>query len=115
MPATNHRSSLRSNAADVEVIGSHGIVLGVDPRANYQRYETTLEPADRLVIYTDGLTEASNELGDSSRSRACESASSRTDILDAQELADALFEDVKAYSNDNMRDDTTILVVRRLA
>lgn len=106
---------LRSNAADVEVIGSHGIVLGVDPRANYKRYETTLEPADRLVIYTDGLTEASNERGELFTLARLRERFLTHRYLDAQELADALFEDVKAYSNDNMRDDTTILVVRRLA
>jgi sigma-B regulation protein RsbU (phosphoserine phosphatase) len=105
---------LRREADDVEVLGMHGIVLGVDASPNYRREETTLGPGDRLVVYTDGLTEASNERGELYTVERLRERLIAHRYLDAQELADALFDDVKAYSLDRMRDDATILVVRRL-
>jgi sigma-B regulation protein RsbU (phosphoserine phosphatase) len=36
------------------------VVLGVVPSSSYQTMEVTLESGDRLVLYTDGVTEAAN-------------------------------------------------------
>ena len=105
---------LRHAANDVEVMSRHGIVLGVEPGARYALQETTLELGDRVVLYTDGLTEASNERGELFTVERLRERLVQHRYLGAQELADALFEDVKAYSDDNMRDDATILVVRRV-
>jgi phosphoserine phosphatase RsbU/P len=105
---------LRRSANDVEIMGRHGIVLGVEPGARYPIQETTLEPGDRVILYTDGLTEASNERGELFTLERLRERLVQHRYLGAQELADALFEDVKAYSDDNMRDDATILVVRRI-
>ncbi len=105
---------LRRSANDVEIMGRHGIVLGVEPGARYAIQETTLELGDRVVLYTDGLTEASNERGELFTVERLRERFVQHRYLGAQELADALFEDVKAYSDDNMRDDATILVVRRV-
>jgi phosphoserine phosphatase RsbU/P len=105
---------LRHSASDVEIMGEHGIVLGVEPGARYAVAETVLEVGDRAVMYTDGLTEASNEKGELFTVERLRGRLVQHRYLGAQELADALFEDVKAYSGDNMRDDATILVVRRV-
>jgi sigma-B regulation protein RsbU (phosphoserine phosphatase) len=105
---------LRQSGADVEIMGLHGIVLGVESNARYVVQETALETGDRVVLYTDGLTEASNERGELFTVERLREHLLRHRYLGSQELADALFEDVKSYSNDNIRDDATILVVRRL-
>jgi|SRR5580700_329551 sigma-B regulation protein RsbU (phosphoserine phosphatase) len=104
---------LREGAADIEVMSVHGIVLGVDRRVSYPIQETTLEVGDRVIIYTDGLTEASNTRGELFTIARLREAFLEHRYLGAQELADRLFDDVKAYSDDNLRDDTTILVIRR--
>jgi sigma-B regulation protein RsbU (phosphoserine phosphatase) len=67
-----------------------------------------------VVLYTDGLTEASNERGELFTVERLRERLVQHRYLGAQELADALFEDVKSYSDDSMRDDATILVVRRI-
>ena len=103
---------LRRDASDVEVLGRHGIVLGVDPHARYAIQEATLQIGDRAVIYTDGLTEASNERGELFTVQRLRERLIEHRLLSSQELADALFDDVKAYSSGQMRDDATILVVR---
>lgn len=105
---------LRQDATDIDVLGQHGIVLGVERQAQYVVQETTLQAGDRAVFYTDGLTEATNERGELFTVERLREQFLEHRYLAAQQLADTLFDDVKAYSNDNMRDDATILVVRRL-
>ncbi|MCR5230603.1 MAG: SpoIIE family protein phosphatase [Solobacterium sp.] len=38
----------------------HGLVIGAMPEAGYYDYEFTLEPGDKLFVYTDGVPEATN-------------------------------------------------------
>jgi sigma-B regulation protein RsbU (phosphoserine phosphatase) len=41
-----------------------GLVLGVDPSAEYDTETIGLEDGDRIIFYTDGLTDAANFDGD---------------------------------------------------
>lgn len=42
---------------------TEGIALGVQPGFQYQQRKVTLDPGDRVVLYTDGITEAQTEEG----------------------------------------------------
>ncbi len=104
---------LRAQAREVEVLTMHGLVLGIDRKTPYSVEECTLDFGDRAVIYTDGLTEASNTRGELyTLERLRENFLAHRE-LNAQELADELFDAVKAFSNGQMRDDATILVIHR--
>ncbi len=39
----------------------HGLVLGAMEESRYTSYENQMNPGDRIFVYTDGVTEASNE------------------------------------------------------
>ncbi|MBV9720170.1 MAG: PP2C family protein-serine/threonine phosphatase [Candidatus Eremiobacteraeota bacterium] len=106
---------LRAGAPDIEIMTKHDIVLGVDPKVTYAIEETTVGFGDRVVLYTDGLTEASNSRGELFTVERLRENLLAHRALTAQELADALFETVKAYAEGNMRDDATILVVHRVS
>ncbi len=103
---------LRSAAADVEVTQAHGLVLGVNAGATYAQTTLPAGPGDTIVLYTDGLTEATNERGELfTIDRLCETiVANRTQP--PHQLATCIFETVKAYANDELRDDSTVLVVR---
>jgi phosphoserine phosphatase RsbU/P len=106
---------LRADATDVEIMTTHDIVLGINDGVRYRVEETTLRVGDRAVIYTDGLTEASNSRGELYTVERLRENFLANRELPAQALADALFETVKTYAGAEMRDDATILVIRRVA
>jgi sigma-B regulation protein RsbU (phosphoserine phosphatase) len=103
---------LRRDTAAVEVVESHGIVLGVDADAAYRQLEIAIEPGDTIVFYTDGLTEATNQRGELyTIDRLCDDIVANRDA-GAQALADSVFETVRTFAAGELRDDSTILVLR---
>ncbi len=53
-----------SETRDVQVIRTHGMVLGLFPNMTADTVNVDLMPGDVLFWYTDGLTEANNMLGE---------------------------------------------------
>ncbi len=41
-----------------DLLGGGGVILGIMPKAVYEQSETTFEPGDILVLFSDGVTEA---------------------------------------------------------
>lgn len=48
----------------VEFHGRGGLPIGLVENATYDQWHLTLRPGDRLLLYSDGLTECANELGE---------------------------------------------------
>ena len=101
---------IRRNGAAEQLRGS-GAVLGVLPDWVYKDSTVRLEPGDKLLFVTDGVTEAENakleEFGDQrllEAARACNGSA-----LDTQR---AVMEQVAAYCGGHFRDDATLLVLR---
>ncbi len=57
---------LRAASGQIESLGDveAGRPLGFDTTARYQAFQTQLEPGDLLVMYTDGITEATSVVDD---------------------------------------------------
>ena len=49
---------------EVHALSGSGFLLSVMPDEVYREKEVTLAPGDRLCLYTDGVTEARNEIGE---------------------------------------------------
>jgi sigma-B regulation protein RsbU (phosphoserine phosphatase) len=89
-----------------------GFFLGVDEESSYQTMEIQLEPGDRLIVYTDGVTEATNAAGEfyshaslMARVRSCSS-------LSAEEIATEILGSVKLFSSGVAQaDDITVLAL----
>src|SRR5271166_985798 len=101
---------LRSNGTNESLPGG-GAVLGALPDWTYQDYGVKLQPGDKLLLSTDGITEAENdqveEFGDE---RLLEAARARDGS--ALEIQRAIMQQVTAFCGGNFRDDATLLVLR---
>ena len=95
----------------VERFGAGGAVLGVFPDTRYECGVAATRPGDRIVLYTDGITEARSaadeEFGEERlidlvvRERACS----------APALQARLAEAVAAFAGGTFQDDATLIVL----
>ncbi len=104
---------------DTEEIAENGVLLGHFPEWPYAFVERAFRPGDRLILYTDGLLEATDAQGeffDSHRLRAF--AGAERDQA-ADDFAGALVNHVSAWSGRpaarGFDDDVTVVVVDRLS
>jgi sigma-B regulation protein RsbU (phosphoserine phosphatase) len=86
------------------------MVLGVFPDIAYEQVELSLRPRDRLVFYTDGLSEAIDGNGEEYGDDRLAEAAARARSLDAASLKDALLNDVTQFADGKFQDDATLIV-----
>jgi len=100
----------------LESLDAAGLLLGVRPEQIYTVNEFKFEKGDRLLLYTDGLTEAENAAGLSFGDLSLPMLlfASRQSYT-AEQFADGLLKDVLAWSADEtgpgQSDDITFVVV----
>ncbi|MDQ2865312.1 MAG: SpoIIE family protein phosphatase [Candidatus Eremiobacteraeota bacterium] len=110
-----HEPPLIFSAAtrEVRTMDVHDIVLGIARETFYKQEETGLDIGDVAVFYTDGLTEATNDDGELFTIERLKRALLERAHLPAQVIAETIFDAVKLYSAGPLRDDATLLVLRR--
>jgi phosphoserine phosphatase RsbU/P len=96
---------------DVVRLTEGGMVLGVFPDTGYQQAECALEHGDRLVFYTDGITEARDAAGDEFGEERLVDAALRVRANAAESIKDALLQDVTTFCEGRFEDDATLIVV----
>jgi phosphoserine phosphatase RsbU/P len=104
---------LRAGSPSMETLDAHGIVLGIDMEATFQEVACDLAPGDIVVIYTDGLTEATNERGEMYTIERLSEDVIRNRHLDAPALAETVFATVRKFATGELKDDATIFTVKR--
>ncbi|HKX00493.1 MAG TPA: SpoIIE family protein phosphatase [Bryobacteraceae bacterium] len=97
-------------SGEVVRLAAGGAVLGVLPDWQYEQAEVALESGDRLILFTDGLTEAANateeEFGEE---RLVELAAALRD-RGAHELKNRILQTVSSFTGGRAQDDVTLLV-----
>jgi serine phosphatase RsbU (regulator of sigma subunit) len=111
--AGNPPPILISSAGAIERLNSDGFPVGMFANARYTARELHLRPGSRLVIFSDGLTDAQNtageEFGDERLTACCRTIAPR---LDAEGVAGRLMQAVAEWSaGAEQFDDTTVVVV----
>ncbi len=106
-----HSPGLLVRKGTTETLRGGGAVLGALPDWTYQDYMAQLQPGDRILLSTDGITEAENaQLEEFGERRLLEAA--RAHDGSALDLQRAIMQQVTAFCGGNFRDDATLLVVR---
>jgi len=115
--AAGHPPLIMATRADgnVREIQENGLMLGLFPHAAYSSVEVRIGPGDRCLLYTDGVFEAKNAVGEEfGKSRCKELLQSRRDIP-ATHFADDLLTSIAAFSGLSparaQEDDITLLVL----
>jgi serine phosphatase RsbU (regulator of sigma subunit) len=105
---------IRRADGTIERLGSTGVALGMFEGSTYEAVHTTVRPADRLVLYSDGVTEAENPNGDPFEETGLERVLAAHQADSPAELAPAILRAVEAHARDSrFTDDLTVLVLKR--
>ena len=104
---------LRRKSGELEGLGSANFPVGMFAEAEYESARVNLEPGDFLVIYTDGVSEASNprsEMFEESRLRDIMGKFTGDTV---EQLGDTIREGKRAFTEGAPQsDDITILVIQ---
>jgi sigma-B regulation protein RsbU (phosphoserine phosphatase) len=94
-----------------ETLTKGGMVLGVFPDTKYDQAQVPIAPGDRLVFYTDGITEARNAEGDEYGDERLLAAAIAARAQPAEAIKTALLDDVNGFTGGRFEDDATLIVV----
>jgi PAS domain S-box-containing protein len=95
----------------VEMLGTPGTLLGIVAQPELSEAETLLEPGDALVLYTDGVIEASPGDDAFGPERFADFVSTLAG-RDAPAIAERIEEAVLDLQSGDLRDDVAVVVVR---
>jgi sigma-B regulation protein RsbU (phosphoserine phosphatase) len=87
------------------------MVLGVFPDVGYEQAELPLSRGDRLVFYTDGITEARDANGEEYGEERLMAIALDTRTQSTDAMKTALLDDVNRFTGGKFEDDATLIVV----
>ena len=92
-----------------ELLSGQGIVFGVQPQWTYQDFTIRLASGDRLLLYTDGVSEAANKEAEEFGYQriGAAAASARASAADCQRR---VMEEVMKFCGGEFGDDVTLIV-----
>ena len=88
-----------------------GLIVGAFQESAYGQGEIELRPGDRLVMFTDGVSEAVDGDGEEFGEKRLVEASLRARQLSAEALHNSILDLVTAFCGGEFEDDATVLVV----
>lgn len=95
------------------LLAEGGMLLGALPTFTpYKQGEIMLRTDDVLVMYTDGVTEAMNDIDEEYGEERLIDIISRNRALDATGIQQAIVDDVRRFTNDHYSDDITMIVIK---
>jgi len=92
-------------------LGEGGVPLGLFPDWKYERGEVQLTAGDRLVLFTDGVTEVSGANGEEFGEERLVTVLLESRHLSAGALQEKILAEVAKFSGGRFEDDATLVVV----
>lgn len=106
-----HLYPILVSAGTVRAPEQGGAVLGVFPGWKYENSKIELTAGDRLLLFTDGIAEASDDKGEEFEEGRIAAFASANAALSAKELTSRLLSQVSDYCGARFQDDATLLVI----
>jgi sigma-B regulation protein RsbU (phosphoserine phosphatase) len=98
-------------SGETELLSGDGAVLGVLPDWQYKDFAVQLAAGDRLLLFTDGVTEAANsEFEEFGNARIIQTLRVKDETVTALATQRRILEGVTRFCSSNFQDDATILV-----
>lgn len=108
MAAAGHPDPLRLGPGGVETASVNGPLLGLTPEAVYEEISLTLAPGERLVLVSDGVTEAGRAPPGADWLAG---ALTETSAHPPGAQADMILDMARARAGHNALDDATVLIL----
>ena len=111
--AAGHPPLLRWREGKLERIESNGLLFGVIADPDYPVRELPIRPGDRFLLYTDGLVEPENALGDSFGDVRLEEVIREKQDRPPAELSEELLAEIRNWQPTSVtrQDDITLIVI----
>ena len=98
------------NSGSVVRLDCGGLVLGPLPEAEFEECEINFGAGDRLLLFTDGVTEARNEDGEEFGDDRLIQVAIESRRLNADRARDAVMAAVSEFSDGAFLDDVTLVI-----
>ncbi|WP_433966285.1 PP2C family protein-serine/threonine phosphatase [Tunturiibacter gelidiferens] len=108
--AAAHPPMLLLRGGDVIELTENGLMLAAFSFATYTTAIHPLEPGDRLLLYTDGILEATNAQGEEFGSSRLHTLLKEAANLRAEDAAARILSSLEQWSSRSQNDDLTLLV-----
>lgn len=103
----------RQGTGQFEEVGTGDGLLGLELHAIFHERQMVVSKGDVILLYTDGITEATNREGERFGKRRLMDALSDAIVGSARQIADVIVETVQAFADPApLKDDVTTLVIK---
>ena len=106
-----HLYPILISGGSIRTLDQGGVVLGVFPAWTYEDSTIEMRTGDRLLLFTDGITEASDANGQEFGEASMAKCAIANRALSAKDLNSRLLAQVTAYCGAQFNDDATLLVI----
>ncbi|MGE5204308.1 MAG: PP2C family protein-serine/threonine phosphatase [Chlamydiota bacterium] len=109
--AAGHPPLLRCNQ-EIELVESNGLLFGISPGADYPVRQLSLFSGDRLLLYTDGVTEAENTAGQAFGDYQLQRVLSQNSTEKAGDISRRIMTEIQTWQRTaEPQDDITLIVI----